>query len=158
MLPTADLVDEHPDDAHVCELALGQYGGTAAFSGAVQTIRCFEDNALVRAAVAEPGSGRVLVVDGGGSLRVALVGDMLAALAIDNGWAGIVVNGAVRDVAATRLLPIGIKARGVSPRRSSKTGAGERDVPIEFGNVTFRSGAMLASDDDGIVVLDARAR
>ena len=154
MLPTANLVDDQPEDAHVCELVLGQYGGSAAFSGAISTIRCHEDNALVRAAVAEPGSGRVLVVDGGGSLRVALLGDLLAGIAVENGWAGIVIHGAVRDVAATRLLPIGIKALGVSPRRSSKTGAGEVDVPVEFGNVTFRPGAMLASDDDGIVVVE----
>ena len=103
----------------------------------------------------EPGDGRVLVVDGGGSLRVALLGDMVAGLAAASGWAGLVVHGGVRDVAVLRHLPLGIKALGSSPRPSGKTGVGETDVPVEFGGVTFRPGAMLYSDDDGIAVLDA---
>ena len=105
--------------------------------------------------MAEPGRGRVLVIDGGGSLRVALLGDLVAGIAAGNGWAGLVVHGGVRDVGALRRLPVGIKALGSNPRPSGKSGAGEVDVPVEFGGVTFRPGAMLVSDDDGIVVLDA---
>lgn len=100
-----------------------------------------------------PGHGRVLVVDGGGSVHCALMGDVIAGLAVDNGWAGVVINGAVRDVAALRTLDLGVKALGSNPRKSTKTGAGERDVPVTFGGCTFTPGAELHSDDDGIVVL-----
>ena len=112
---------------------------------------------MLKARVAEPGEGRVLVVDGGGSLRVALLGDMVAGLAAASGWAGLVIHGCVRDVAVLRHLPIGIKALGSNPRPSGKAGAGEIDVPVEFGGITFRPGAMLTSDDDGIVVLESGA-
>ena len=150
---TADLVDEHGDRAQVCELALRQFGAVTSFSGRIATIRCFEDNVLVRERVSSPGDGQVLVVDGGGSLRCALVGDSLAGLARDNGWAGLAINGAVRDVAELRELELGIKALGRNPRRSAKAGGGEVDVEVSFGGVTFRPGATLYSDDDGIVVL-----
>jgi len=128
-------------------------GGTARpFSGRIVTVRCFQDNALVRSVLAEPGEGRVLVVDGGGSLHTALMGDVIATMAVENGWSGVVINGAVRDVAALRRLDLGIKALGSNPRKSAKTGAGERDVPVTFGGVTFHPGAELFSDDDGILV------
>jgi regulator of ribonuclease activity A len=103
--------------------------------------------------VAEPGEGRVLVIDGGGSLRVALLGDMVAGLAAANGWVGIVVNGCVRDAAVLRHLPLGIKALGTCPRPSGKEGAGELDVPVEIGGITIHPGARLVSDDDGLIVL-----
>ena len=154
MISTADLLDEHPDEALVCGLAFQQFGGLASFSGVVSTIRCHEDNVLLKEQVGRPGEGRVLVVDGGGSHRVALLGDMVAGLAAANGWAGVIVNGCVRDAAVLRHLPIGIKARGTCPRPSGKVGAGEIDVVLEFGGITFRAGAELTSDDDGIVVLD----
>jgi len=154
VVTTADLLDEHPD-ALVCGLPLAQFGGVSAFEGPVATIRCHEDNVLLKQRAAEPGLGRVLVVDGGGSLRVALLGDMVAGLAAANGWAGLVINGCVRDVAVLRHLPIGIKALGSNPRPSGKEGAGEIDLPVEIGGITVRPGAHLASDDDGIVVLDA---
>ncbi len=154
MTSTADILDTHPGDARVCELVLLQFGGLGSFAGTVSTVRCFEDNAVVKRHVGEPGGGRVLVVDGGGSLRVALIGDMVAGLAAENGWAGIIVHGCVRDVAALRSLDVGIKALGTNPRPSGKSGAGEVDVPVEFGGVTFRPGAMLYSDDDGVVVID----
>ena len=153
-MSTADLLDEHPD-ALVCGLPLVQFGGVTAFEGPVATIRCHEDNVLLKQRVSEPGLGRVLVVDGGGSHRVALLGDMVAGLAAANGWAGLVINGCVRDVAVLRHLPIGIKALGSTPRPSGKEGAGEIDVPVEIGGITVSPGARLASDDDGIVVLDA---
>jgi regulator of ribonuclease activity A len=109
---------------------------------------------LVKRQVSEPGNGRVLVVDGGGSVRVALVGDMVARLALDSGWAGLVLNGAVRDVAALAELDLGISALGSNPRPSGKDGFGEIDAPVTFGGVTFRPGASVYVDDDGIVVLD----
>jgi regulator of ribonuclease activity A len=151
---TADLLDEHPDAA-VCALPFRQYGGVASFDGAIATVRCFEDNVLVKQRVAEPGEGRVLVVDGGGSLRIALVGDNVASTAQANGWSGLIVHGCVRDSADLRRLPIGIKALGTHPKPSSKNGDGQVDVPVTFGGVTFDPGMRVASDDDGIVVLDS---
>jgi len=150
---TADLYDEHGDTLQSCDLQLRQYGGVRSFGGTITTIKSFEDNILLKETVAEDGKGRVLVVDGGGSLRVALLGDHMAAAALTNGWAGIVVNGAVRDAAILAGLPIGVKALGSNPRKSTKRRTGERDVPVIFGGVTFRSGDRLYSDDDGIVVL-----
>lgn len=153
MTSTSDLWDAHPDTAIVCELQLRQYGGVTAFSGEIATVRCFEDNVLVKQRAGEPGNGRVLVVDAGGSLRCALVGDNVAGLALENGWAGIVLNGCVRDVEELAGLAIGIKALGSNPRPSRKEGAGELDVPVSFGGATFTPGAMLHSDADGILVL-----
>jgi regulator of ribonuclease activity A len=151
---TADVLDEHPVEARVCEIALQQFGGLTAFSGPISTVRCHEDNVVLKRQLGEPGEGRVLVVDGGGSRRVALLGDMVAGLAAGNGWAGVIVNGCVRDSVALRALDVGIKALGTNPRPSGKAGAGEIDVPVEFGGVTFLPGAMLYSDDDGVVVVD----
>ena len=151
---TADLWDEHGDALQSCSVQLRHYGGRTTFSGVISTVRCHRDNALVKAALAEPGEGRVLVVDGQGSLESALMGDLIAASAVAHGWAGVVVHGAVRDVAALRDLPLGVKALGSNPRKSAKHGAGEVDVPVTFGGVTYRPGQRLWSDDDGIVVLD----
>ncbi len=148
---TADLYDEHLDDLQSCTLQLRRYGGRAAFSGPVVTVRCLEDNALLKATVSEPGDGRVLVVDGGGSLQAALMGDVIAALAAGNGWAGAVINGAVRDVAALATIDLGVKALGSNPRKSRKDGAGVRDVEVRFGGVTFRPGDVLFADEDGIL-------
>jgi len=148
---TADLLDELPD-ASVCELPLAQFGGVTAFEGEIATVRCFEDNVLVRRRVSEPGNARVLVVDGGGSLGVALVGDNVAGLALANGWAGLVINGCVRDSAELRKLALGIKALGTHPKPSAKRGDGELDVPVTFGGVTFTPGARVTCDDDGVVV------
>ena len=152
---TADLYDEHEESLQSCDLQLRQYGAIQSFGGTITTVRCLEDNALAKSVLGEDGAGRVLVVDGGGSIHTALMGDMIAKIAMTNGWAGIVINGAVRDVAILAELPIGIKALGSNPRKSAKTGAGERDVPVQFGGATFPPGATLYSDDDGIVVLGA---
>jgi regulator of ribonuclease activity A len=152
-MSTSDLFDEHADVAVTCDTQFRQFGGVGAFSGRIATVRCHEDNVLVREAVSEPGDGRVLVVDNSGSLRCALVGDRVAGLALANGWVGLVINGCVRDTPALAELAIGIKALGTNPRPSGKTGAGERDVPVNFGGATFTPEAMLWSDDDGIVVL-----
>jgi len=151
-MTTSDLFDANPG-AVSCETQLRRFGGARAFSGAIATVRCHEDNVLLRSRVSEPGAGRVLVVDGGGSFRCALLGDNIASLAVENGWAGVVVNGCVRDVAALAGLPIGIKALGTNPRPSGKGGAGEVDVPVTFGGAEFTPGAMLHADDDGVIVL-----
>ena len=150
---TADLVDEHGEALQSCDLQLRQYGARAAFAGTITTIRCHQDNALVKSTLGSPSQGRVLVVDGGGSLHTALMGDLIAAAGVDNGWAGVVINGAVRDVAVLRDLDLGVKALGSNPRKSSKAGEGEVDVVVSFGGVDFVPGARLVSDDDGIVVL-----
>ncbi|MDF5755574.1 ribonuclease E activity regulator RraA [Spongiactinospora sp. TRM90649] len=151
-IATADLYDERGDALDSCDLQFRQYGGRQAFSGRIATVRCHQDNALLKAVLSEPGEGRVLVVDGGGSLHTALVGDVIAGIAMASGWSGVVVNGAVRDVAMLRTLDLGLKALGSNPRKGTKTGQGERDVPVSFGGVTFRPGAELWSDEDGILV------
>lgn len=150
--PTADLVDEIGPDVRSCDLQLRQFGGRAEFAGPITTVKCVQDNALLKSVLSQPGSGGVLVIDGDGSVHAALVGDVIAGLGVDNGWVGLVINGAVRDSATLRTLDIGIKALGTNPRKSSKTGAGERDQPVEFGGVVFEPGHILYSDDDGIVV------
>jgi regulator of ribonuclease activity A len=150
---TADLVDQHGEALQSCDLQFRQFGGRSRFDGPIRTVRCFQDNVLVKQVLSGQGGGAVLVVDGDGSLHTALVGDLIARLARDNGWAGLVVNGAVRDVAALRSLDIGIKALGSNPRKSAKEGAGAVDVPVTFGGVTFRPGEHLYSDEDGVVVL-----
>ena len=151
--PTADLVDEIGPDVRSCDLQLRQYGGRSQFAGPITTVKCFEDNALLKSVLSEPGNGGVLVIDGEGSLHSALVGDVIAALGVDNGWAGLVINGAVRDSAMLRGLDIGVKALGTNPRKSTKTGDGQRDVAVEFGGVLFVPGEIAYSDDDGIVVV-----
>ncbi|GAA4063547.1 ribonuclease E activity regulator RraA [Nonomuraea soli] len=157
-ISTADLFDERGDELDSCDLQLRQYGGHAAFSGPIVTVRCHQDNALLKAILGEPGEGRVLVVDGGGSVHTALMGDLIAGSAVANGWAGVVINGAVRDVVALRELALGVKALGSNPRKSGKEGTGERDVPVSFGGITFQPGATLYSDDDGILVTRDLAR
>ncbi|OBK76670.1 ribonuclease E activity regulator RraA [Mycobacterium sp. 1274761.0] len=150
---TADLVDEIGPDVRSCDLQLRQLGGRPQFAGPITTVRCFEDNALLKSVLSEPGNGGVLVIDGNGSLHSALVGDVIAGLGVDNGWVGLIINGAVRDAATLRTLDIGVKALGTNPRKSSKTGAGERDITVEFGGVAFVPGDVAYSDDDGIVVV-----
>jgi len=156
MRPTADLCDEHGDRVAVAAPIFRNYGARARFEGAVATLECFEDNSLVRTLLEEPGAGRVLVVDGRGSLRCALVGGNLGVLAQRNGWSGIVVNGCVRDTPELRQVEIGILALAANPRRSEKRGAGRRDVTVAFADVTFRPGAWLCGDEDGLIVADAR--
>lgn len=153
--PTADLVDDIGPDVRSCDVQFRQFGGRTQFAGRVTTVRCFEDNALLKSVLSEPGAGRVLVIDGGGSLHTALVGDVIAELGRSQGWAGLIVNGAVRDAAMLRTLDLGIKALGTNPRTSAKTGAGERDTTVSLGGVDFRPGELAFSDDDGIVVVAA---
>jgi regulator of ribonuclease activity A len=150
---TADLVDEIGPEVRSCDLQLRQFGGRDAFAGPIVTVRCFQDNALLKSVLSEPGNGAVLVVDGDGSVHTALVGDLIAELGRSNGWSGVIVNGAIRDASTLRTLDIGIKALGTNPRKSTKTGAGERDIAVSFGGVTFTPGEIAYSDDDGIVVI-----
>jgi regulator of ribonuclease activity A len=148
---TADLLDEHPD-ALVCVVQFRSFGAPA-FHGPIATVSCLEDNVLVRRQLESAGNGRVLVVDGGGSLRCALLGDRLAELGVTNGWAGVVLNACVRDSVDLIVRGFGVKAIGTSPRPSTKTAAGEVDVPVTFGEVTFEPGALLYADEDGVIVL-----
>ncbi len=152
---TADLYDEHGEDLQSCSVQFRHYGAHTAFSGVISTVRCHRDNAIVKAALAEPGDGKVLVVDGGASLESALMGDLIAASAVDNGWAGVVIHGAVRGVVAMRGLPLGVLALGSNPRKSAKDGVGDRDVTISFGGVDFGPGQRLRADEDGILVARA---
>jgi regulator of ribonuclease activity A len=151
-LATADLYDERGDDLQSLPLQLRSFGRVRAFDGPIRTVRCHEDNALLKSVLETPGEGAVLVVDGGGSLHRALMGDMIAGLAVENGWAGVVINGAIRDSAVIDGLELGVKALGTNPRKSTKLATGEVDVTVEFGGVVFRVGAHLYSDDDGILV------
>ncbi len=155
MTSTADILDEHGDRASVCTVELRQFGGRRAFEGPISTVRCHEDNVVLKRRLSEPGNGGVLVVDGGGSRRVALAGELVATLARDNGWAGLIINGCVRDTAALAGLDVGIRAIGSAPRASGKAGLGDLEVPVTFGDVTFRPGDMLFSDEDGVVTLGA---
>ncbi len=151
---TTDLSDAHPE-AQVCEPLFADFGGRLDFHGAIKTLKVFEDNALVRATLETPGEGRVLVVDGGGSLRCALVGGMLGELGVKNGWAGIVVNGCVRDAEELQGHDLGIKAIATHPRKSEKgLHSAHADKVVAFAGVTFKPGAWLYADADGIVVSD----
>lgn len=152
-IATADLYDQHRDKLLVCDTQFRQFGGVRAFAGPVVTLLSYEDNMLMKLAISEPGKGRVLVVDTQASLRVAMLGDNMARRAADNGWAGLIINGAVRDASALTNIAIGVKALGTNPRRSLKLGVGERDVPVTFGGMAFFPGADLVSDDDGVVTL-----
>lgn len=153
---TADLCDAHPDAVRVCQTAFRTFGKVTAFSGPLRTLSVLDDNALVRATLERPGQGAVLVINGGGSLKRALVGDNLARLAIDNGWAGIVVHGAVRDSAVLDTMDIGVKAVGTIPVRADRDGLGEIDIPTAFGGVIFTPGDWLYADADGVVVAPHR--
>jgi regulator of ribonuclease activity A len=149
---TADLVDAHADVVQSCDAQFRQYGGRVRFHGPIRTIKSPEDNALVKQTLATPGNGAVLVIDGAASLRCALVGDLMAGAAQKNGWAGLVIWGAIRDAVPLAGIDVGIKALGSNPWKSSKNGTGQVDVPVSFGGVEFRPGSWLYSDEDGILV------
>ncbi|MDX1663989.1 MAG: ribonuclease E activity regulator RraA [Candidatus Promineifilaceae bacterium] len=149
---TAELCDRFEDELQVAEPILRSYGGEDSFSGPIVTVDTFEDNILVRQSLAEPGEGRVLIVDSGGSLRRALLDDDLAALAQENGWSGIVVHGVIRDVKAVGDLSLGLLALGSSPLGALKKGRGLVDQPVHFAGVTFRPGYYLYADADGVIV------
>jgi regulator of ribonuclease activity A len=149
---TADLCDAFPELVQVAEPLFREYGGVSKFAGPIETLRVFEDNRLVRETLETKGLGRVLVVDGGGSLRAALVGSRLAALAHSNGWAGLVIYGCVRDSAEIGRVPLGIRALATTPRRSGKAGQGDRGGTVTFAGVAFTPEQYLFADADGILV------
>lgn len=149
---TTDLCDQYSDRLQIAEPIFRDFGGSQSFCGPIETIKAYEDNSLVRRALEEPGAGRVLVVDAGGSLRCAMLGDLLAAMGEKNGWAGVVMYGCVRDSAALARIGLGVKAIAAMPIKSEKKGAGERGIPVRFAGVRFESGAWLYADEDGIIV------
>ena len=153
MLSTPDLSDLNPR-AQMLPFQFRSFGRVLVFGGQVATIRCFEDNSMVKEAVNEPGEGRVLLIDGGGSLAKALTGDLVAKSAMDNGWAGMVIVGAARDVEVIDTFNFGVKALGTSPVKTEKLGAGERGVTLKFDAVEVRDGGFLAADHNGVLVLD----
>jgi regulator of ribonuclease activity A len=148
----ADRLDAAPAEYHNCELQLRQFGGRGSFDGPIRTVQCYDDTVLVKQVLAEPGNGQVLVIDGAGSPRVALMGDRTALMAAENGWSGLVIFGMVRDVDALAQLDIGIKAVGSTPRKPAQDGVGSIDVPVRFGSATFVPGAHIWSDSDGVIV------
>ena len=151
IISTPDLSDEHPE-VRAIELQFVNYGALKSFSGEAVTIKCHEDNSLVKACVAEQGRGRVIVVDGGGSLRRALLGDMLAEQAASHGWAGLVINGAIRDVDEIRVTALGVLALGCCPLKTEKLGVGQRDVAVKFGGVDISPGDTIYADNNGVIV------
>lgn len=152
---TADLYDAHADSVQVLTPMLQHYGGRQVFHGEIYPIKLHEDNSLVREMLSQPGEGRVLVVDGGGSLRCALVGDNLARLAIEQGWSGIVVYGCIRDAAVIAEMEVGVMALNTTPVKSVKRGVGLHPDSVTFGGVTFHRGAFLYADQDGVLLSQA---
>jgi regulator of ribonuclease activity A len=152
---TPDLCDAHSENVRVVTgIAWRQFGGRQAFSGRVETVQCFEDNSRIKEQLAEPGNGKVLVVDGGGSLRHALIGDLIAAGAVENGWSGVIIHGACRDVDVLSGLDIGVLALGCVPIKSVRRGEGQLNGPVRFGGVTFHPGDHVYADNNGIIVAD----
>lgn len=149
---TADLYDEYEEKLQIASPMFNDYGGNLKFCGPASTVRVFEDNSLVRAALEEPGEGRVLVIDGGASLKCALLGDMLVELGKENDWAGIIVYGCIRDSALIANIAIGVKALNTNPRKSVKKGTGERDVSVDFADVIISPGDYIYADEDGVVI------
>ncbi|WP_424989427.1 ribonuclease E activity regulator RraA [Flagellimonas sp.] len=156
MFTTADLWDEHHAQLHCADPIFTHFGKKMTFSGKIITLKVFEDNSLVRRQLETDGSGKVLVIDGGASLRCALVGDKLATMAIQNNWKGIIVNGCIRDSLVINAMEIGIKALNTSPVKSIKRNMGEIGVPVKFGGITFISGDYIYADLDGILVSKIR--
>ncbi|WP_018152226.1 ribonuclease E activity regulator RraA [Leeia oryzae] len=149
---TTDLCDAHSEHLQIAAPIFKSYGGEPRFYGRIVTLKLFEDNSLVRTALSEPGEGKVLVVDGGASMRCALVGDQIAALAVDNHWAGIIVNGCIRDSVAINALPIGVRALNTHPLKSVKRGVGEKNLTVYFADVHFHPNDYVYVDEDGIIL------
>ncbi len=158
LIKTADLYDTYEEKLQVCEPAFRHFGGHLSFHGRIATLKCFEDNSLVSEQLGKPGKRRILVVDAGGSLRCAMLGDQLAKKAVDNGWAGLLIFGCIRDLEDIGKMPLGVLALAPNPRKSIKKGVGDAGVPVNFAGVTFRPGEWLYADQDGIVVLPEQAK
>ncbi|MEK7989631.1 MAG: ribonuclease E activity regulator RraA [Thiotrichaceae bacterium] len=153
-IQTADLCDEHSDVIKVADPLFKMYGAKQAFGGQIETVKVHEDNVLVKDKLAQPGKGKVLIIDGGGSLRCALVGDIIAQMAADNGWEGIIVYGCIRDSGVIADISIGIKALNTHPLKSIKHGRGDVSIPVNFAGVTFYPEHYVYSDSDGIIVAE----
>jgi regulator of ribonuclease activity A len=151
-LSVPDICDQFIDEIVVFDSVFRDFGARRKFCGEIVTIRCFEDNSLVGETVRTPGQGRVIVVDGGGSLRRALLGDLLAAAAAKNGWQGLVINGAVRDVEILETIDLGVKALAACPVKTDKRGEGQLDVPLRFAGAQLDPGQYLYADANGVVV------
>lgn len=149
---TPDLCDEYPDQVEVAEPIFNNYGGKKSFGGQIVTIKCFEDNSLVKETASKPGNGKVMVIDGGGSLRRSLLGDMIAENAVSHGWEGFVIYGAIRDVDVIAKLQIGVKALNTIPLKTEKKGIGEYDRELGFAGVIFRPGEYVYADNNGLIV------
>ncbi len=149
---TTDLYDAHEGRVAVLEPMLKSYGGKARFAGQIVTLKLYEDNTLVREMLAEPGAGKVLVVDGGGSKRCALLGDQIAELAVKNQWEGVVIYGCIRDSVAIAALPLGVRALDTNPKKSVKRNEGTRDLVLNFAGVDFTPGHWLYADEDGVLL------
>jgi len=146
------MCDEFPGEVRILDPLFTDYGGRQKFSGEIVTIKCHEDNSLLRELVRTEGQGRVIVVDGGGSLRYALLGDMLAATAVENGWNGLLINGCVRDVEIVKSIDLGVRAVNCHPRKSKKRGEGQSNVPVTFAGVTIEPGQFFYADENGTVI------
>jgi len=152
MRPTTDIYDDFEDIATTCSAQFRDFGGRNRFSGRIRTVKCRNDNQLFRSLMDEPGDGAVAVVDGDGSTEVALIGDIIAAKAAKNGWSGVVIFGAVRDVAELKKIDLGIKALGANPAKSIKRGEGAVDVVVQFGGIQFEPGHWIYCDENGVLV------
>lgn len=156
-LLTTDLLDNNEaliqqEQLRVIAPMFQRFGNKPSFAGEIVTLKLFEDNSLVRAVLGEPGTGKVLVIDGGGSLRCALLGDQLAEMAVKNGWEGVVVYGCIRDSAVINTLPLGVRALNTHPLKTVKKNVGEKNVNVTFGGVTLKPGEWLCADEDGVIV------
>ncbi len=149
---TADLIDDFAAELQSCSTQFKNMGGIEKFYGQITTVKCKNDNALLKSILSSPSNGGVLVVDGGANMQSALMGDIIAALAIGNGWSGVIINGPIRDCIAISGMKIGVKALGSNPAKSSKDGIGDKNITINFGDVTFNPQNWVYCDADGIVI------
>ncbi|MBP2291582.1 ribonuclease E activity regulator RraA [Azospirillum rugosum] len=152
---TCDLYDRFEKTARVADPVFRDFGARRKFAGEAVTIKCFEDNSRVKETLGTPGRGKVLVVDGGGSLRAALMGDLIAKDAVKNGWEGVVIHGCVRDAAVLATLDLGIKALAAIPRKTVRNGEGQRDLPVTIAGIRVSPGDLVFADEDGVLVLTA---
>lgn len=150
--PTPDLCDDYPEQIKVVEIDFNNYGKRQSFCGEIVTVKCFEDNSLVKEQAAKPGKGKVMVVDGGGSARRALLGDMIAENFVKNEWEGIIIYGRIRDVDVINALDLGVQALGTVPVKTEKRGLGDLNVTVHFGGVDFVPGQYIYADNNGIIV------
>lgn len=151
---TTDLYDEYLETLQVAAPIFRDFGGRTRFHGQIVTLKALEDNSFIKAAFETDGHGKVLVVDGAGSMRAAMIGDVMAALGTTNGWEGIVIHGCIRDSADVARVDIGVKALGTIPRKTVKRHQGVQDIPVHFADITFRPGDWLYADEDGMVVAE----